>query len=250
MERPYSPGMQLLILLALTISMGFCAQVVFSLALVSANSNGVEVDVLSSPWVLIGGGFCFQLFAHFVSFFLFLRITKQSYKDIISSVQLPIKFWLLLPVVLVICFYTVEFFGWISSSLFESAGAMRYIEDELVWQKKYAEIFTHKDPFRLLASLITLAVMPAIGEELIYRGILFSRLKEATQNHHFAAIVSGIIFASMHSQPVQLLPIAIMGALFAYVYHYTKNIWYSVLLHLLINGLQITAFYFWPNLMT
>jgi len=40
-----------------------------------------------------------------------------------------------------------------------------------------------------------------------------------------------------------------MGAFFAYVYHYTKNIWYSVLLHFLINGLQITAFYFWPDLM-
>lgn len=250
MERPYSPGIQLLILLALTISMGFCAQVIFSFFLVSANPNGIGDDVLNSPWVLIGGGFCFQLFVHVASFFLFLRITKQSFQEILSTTRLSSKYWLLLPVVLIVCFFTVEFFGWISTSLFEAAGGFRFIEDELIWQKKYAEIFTHNDPLRLVLSLFTLAVLPAIGEELIYRGILFSKLREATQNFHFAAIVSGIIFASMHSQPLQLLPIALMGTFFAYVYHYTKNIWYSVILHFLINGLQIIAFYFWPDLMT
>jgi len=249
MEKPFSPGIQLLILFGLIILMGVVAQLVFSFILVSINTAGINDEILDSPWVLIGGGFCFQLIAHFGSFFLFLKFTQQSFREVIQIKPLEGKLVLLIPVLLIVCFLSVEFFGLVSNALFEAMNAHRFIDDELMYQKKIAEIFTHTNPLRLVLSLISLAVLPAIGEELIYRGILFSKLREATSNFHFAALISGIIFASVHQQPMQLIPIAFMGVFLAYVYHYTKNIWYSITLHFLINAVQISAFYFWPEVM-
>jgi membrane protease YdiL (CAAX protease family) len=89
--------------------------------------------------------------------------------------------------------------------------------------------------------------LPAIGEEFIYRGLLQTRLIEATNNLNFSVIVSALIFAAMHFQPVNLLAIAVMGMILGYVYALSRNIWYSVLLHFLINAMQVLQAYCWPD---
>ncbi|MBN4073162.1 CPBP family intramembrane metalloprotease, partial [Crocinitomix catalasitica] len=63
-------------------------------------------------------------------------------------------------------------------------------------------------------------------------------------NLHFSAIISGLLFAAIHQQPLQILPIAFMGAGFAYLYHYTQNLKYTILLHFFVNAVQISSVFF------
>lgn len=249
MEKPFPPGIQILLLFGLTMMMGVLSQVVFGLVLMSFMKDGVGEAAVNDPWLMLSGALFFQLFAHFAAFFIFLRITGLAFRDIIFFQRLKPLMLLALPGLLVVCFAGVEAFSYISYSLFENAGGYSFIEAELQYQQMLTTTFTHTDPLRLVLSIFVVAIVPAVGEELVYRGILFTRLIEATSNVHFSALISGIIFAAMHSQPLQILPIAAMGVALAYIYYYTRNIWYNILLHFLINGVQLLLFYFWPELM-
>jgi len=250
MERQYSPGMQLLILFAIIFGMGILGSSIFILALNSAYPSGLNETLVADPFVNLYGAFVSQLFSHLLGFWIFLRVTKQSFKEVIDMDVLHLKKLLLIPVFLVVCFFGMSFLAEISSAIFEALGSSSVLQNEATRQAETVAQLTHQEPFRLILSLIALAILPAIGEEFIYRGILVKKITEATGNHHFSIIISGIIFGAIHFQPVPLFAIALMGILFGYIYYYTKNIWYSIIIHFLVNALQILAFYIWPNLMT
>ena len=246
MEKPYTPGFQLLILFGLTFLFQIIAQVVFQFVFANYQNNA---EVENDTWVFLGGGLILQLFTHLLAFFAFLRITGLSFSAVIDHQKLDWKKLMVLPIVVVAAILTVSFFTFISSAIFESLEAFNYLDDEKANQQKIQALLTHKDPLLLIYSIFVVGVVTAIGEELIYRGILIKKLFEATYNKHFAIVISGLIFAAMHGHPVQIMPIAVMGIVFGYIYLYTRNIWYTVIIHFLFNTIQIIGVYFWPETM-
>jgi uncharacterized protein len=94
----------------------------------------------------------------------------------------------------------------------------------------------------LLANMLLVAVIPAFGEELLFRGIvqrqLMRRMLPAV-----AIIITGALFSLMHFQIDGFLPRWILGMLLGWVYWRTNNFWVPVLLHFLNNGFQILAQY-------
>jgi uncharacterized protein len=253
MEKPYTPGMQLIVLFALILGMVILSQVIYLYILMAwypgLNENNL-VEAFKNPWVQIGGAFFLQLFAHFLTFFLFLRFMGSRFSELIGAGSLKMKWVALVPFALVLSFLAIGGASVLSEWIFEATGNVRFLEAEMRDQLYMRDLFVHDEPLRLVISLVAMAVLPAIGEELVYRGILFTRLMQATGNVHFSALISGIIFACLHLKPVQLLPIAVMGVLFAYVYHYTKNIWYTIILHFFINAIQISLYYGWPDVLS
>ncbi len=92
-------------------------------------------------------------------------------------------------------------------------------------------------------NLIMIAVLPAIFEELLFRGILQPLFIKLTDNHHFGIIITGFVFGLIHMQIINLLPIAILGILLGYIYHWTKNIWFPIFAHFFFNGLQALVYF-------
>jgi uncharacterized protein len=253
MEKPYTPGVQLIVLFGLILGMVILSQVVYLYVLTAwypgLNENNL-VEAFKDPWVQIGAAFFLQVFAHFLTFLLFLRFMGLRFGELIQAGALKMKWVALVPVALIISFLAIGGASVLSEWIFEVTGNVHFLEAEMQDQLNMRDLFAHNDPLRLAFSLVAMAVLPAICEELIYRGILFTRLLAATNNVHFSALISGIIFACLHLKPVQLLPIAVMGIMFAYVYHYTKNIWYTIMLHFFINAIQISLYYGWPEVMS
>lgn len=97
-------------------------------------------------------------------------------------------------------------------------------------------------PGTYLISLISLAVIPAICEELIFRGIITSALKEKGQ--WFAVILSSVMFAIFHFSPSQLIYPICFGVILAIVYLKTNNIIFPILLHFINNALTLSIQYF------
>lgn len=249
MEKPYTPGVQILLLFGLVIMLGAISQAIFQSIIFSVYPDGIAPDSPAAPWAGLTANLFFHLFSHLTAFFLFLRFTGYKIRGIIFLKPLRILYLLLIPVALIMCFLIIDAFTYLSTWIFEASGNYGFIEAELEHQASIDKTFNHNDPLRFTYSLFVVAILPAIGEELIYRGVLFTRLIEATNNVHFSAIISAIIFAALHGFPVQILPIAAMGAILAYIYYYTRNIWYSVLMHFLINGVQVAIYFFWPGLL-
>ncbi len=97
-------------------------------------------------------------------------------------------------------------------------------------------------PFELGLNLVLLALLPAIFEELIFRGIIFNGLKN-TKGNVFAVVVSSLLFALMHGNLAQFVYPFIMGLIFSMIVLRTGNLLYSMIVHFVNNALVIVFGY-------
>lgn len=89
-----------------------------------------------------------------------------------------------------------------------------------------------KYPMVLL--VVVVCVMPAIGEELFFRGLLFGSWK-LRLGPVKAMILSSLIFGAFHMSLVKLLPTALLGLCFAYITWKSGSIYPGMVLHFLNN---------------
>jgi CAAX protease family protein len=90
---------------------------------------------------------------------------------------------------------------------------------------------------------IAAAIIPAIGEELIFRGALQTLMLKWTGRGHLAVWAAAFIFSIFHFQVYFILPRLLLGAGIGYLYLWSKNLWYSIIVHLINNGLIVTMAY-------
>ncbi len=96
----------------------------------------------------------------------------------------------------------------------------------------------------LLISLLTMAIIPAIGEELLFRGILQNLFHTITQNIHLAIGITAFIFSAIHLQFYGFLPRFLLGALFGYIYWWTKDLSFSMIAHFFNNAFTLLLLFF------
>lgn len=124
---------------------------------------------------------------------------------------------------------------------------MGYFSDALNDQNTNKNILLMTEMNSLQGFAFTFAVMaiiPAVGEELMFRGILQSLLLRMRNNIHFAAVFTGVIFGILHGQPTHFLGLFALGTLFGYLKEWTKNLWIPIVLHLINNGSLLVQMYF------
>jgi uncharacterized protein len=102
----------------------------------------------------------------------------------------------------------------------------------------------------LLINLFIIAVLPAFGEEFIFRGVLMKILKQWTNNAHLAVWLSAIIFSAIHIQFLGFLPRLFLGALFGYMVMYSGSLWVAIIAHFVNNAVAVIAYYFYHNKIT
>ncbi len=90
-------------------------------------------------------------------------------------------------------------------------------------------------------ALLIMAVLPAIAEELIFRGTFLKYLHETTNTVHFAVFVSALLFALLHFSVSQFIPIFVMGLVLGYLYIYSGTIWMPIIVHTLFNSVPVAV---------
>lgn len=83
---------------------------------------------------------------------------------------------------------------------------------------------------------LIVAVMPALCEEMLFRGFLLFHMRPMPAWARVA--VCGILFGAFHLDPVRFLPTAILGVAITWAVLYSGNLLYAVLIHLFNNGLS------------
>lgn len=86
--------------------------------------------------------------------------------------------------------------------------------------------------------LIGVAVMPALIEELIYRGVIYRGFRRFVKPV-WAALLSALIFGIMHMNVVQFVYAFLLGLLFAWVYEAYQSILAPMLMHLAANAFSV-----------
>jgi len=153
-------------------------------------------------------------------------------------------------ITLAIMFTTLPFINWMVSvnEMMKLPAFMKGLED---WMKaseaeaaKLTEVFLDvKSVGGLLFNLLMIAILPAIGEELMFRGLFQRLLKDWLKNIHVAIFISAFFFAAMHMQFYGFLPRMMLGVLFGYLFFWTGSIWVPVFAHFINNGAAVIVSY-------
>lgn len=102
-------------------------------------------------------------------------------------------------------------------------------------------IFTFDSWLEFPLTFLAVAIAPAIGEELIFRGILQKQLERGTGSGWLAVLLTAAIFSAIHLQFAGFVPRFLLGVILGAIYLWTRNLWVPIVIHLLHNGVQVTA---------
>lgn len=147
-------------------------------------------------------------------------------------------YWLTIPILFILLtILNRQFFlinhqldiSFISNSAQESLIYQQAVQDKTV----YAYIGgTWKSYF---TNLFLLALVPAISEELLFRGLIQNLFSKATKNVWAGVSISAFLFALIHWQPLNFLPLFALAFCYGIIAVYTGSLWITMLLHFMNN---------------
>lgn len=91
----------------------------------------------------------------------------------------------------------------------------------------------------LLFNLFMIAFLPAIGEELLFRGVIQRIFTKWTKNHNWGIWISAILFSALHMQFYGFIPRMILGVLFGYLLVWSGSVWLPILAHFINNAFAV-----------
>ena len=95
----------------------------------------------------------------------------------------------------------------------------------------------------LLLAIIAIAVVPAIVEELYFRGTLQKIITDWSGKPFVAIVITAILFSAFHFSYFGFLSRMSLGIVLGLIYYYTKTIWLPILMHFVNNAIGVAALY-------
>jgi membrane protease YdiL (CAAX protease family) len=176
-------------------------------------------------------------------------LMKSSVKKIYGFDQSIDLRMLVLVLVLVLFALPVEnFIGELNQKI-HLPEALSQLEEMMRQMEKTAEkttmAFLKMDgPTDLVLSLFIMAILPAVGEELLFRGVIQKLFSEQFRSPHLAIWVTAAIFSAIHMQFFGFFPRLIMGAALGYLFHWSGSLWYPIIAHFINNAMAVSIAYF------
>lgn len=96
----------------------------------------------------------------------------------------------------------------------------------------------------LLFNLFMVALLPAIGEELLFRGAFQPMFQKLSKNPHLGIWLAAILFSAVHMQFLGFFPRMFMGAAFGYLLMWSGTLWLPIIGHFINNGSAVLIAYF------
>lgn len=116
---------------------------------------------------------------------------------------------------------------------------MRGIEESA--EKMVMAFVSQTEWYALVVNLFMIAFIPAVGEELIFRGVLQRKLGQLFRNTHIAVIVSAFIFSAIHMQFFGFLPRFFLGIVLGYMFVWSGSLWVPMFAHFVNNALAVVV---------
>jgi membrane protease YdiL (CAAX protease family) len=158
-----------------------------------------------------------------------------------------------LPLVAITVFIALFFMGvnapfieWNQNFIFPEALAgleekLKALEETLAQTSAFITKFDSVG--QLLLGLVVVAIIPGIGEEFVFRGLIQNHVYGISKNIHVAIWVAALLFSLFHLQFYGLVPRMLLGALFGYLYYFSGNIIYPMIAHFFNNGFTLVMLY-------
>lgn len=138
------------------------------------------------------------------------------------------------------------------------SGALGYVSYQIPFPKDWKILFDRMENdymkqainlikldngVELFISLSVLAFLPAVCEETFFRGGLQNYLFRSSGKMWLSIIIVSLIFSAIHFSMYGFLSRLALGIILGLVFHYTKILWLSILLHFINNATAVLAIY-------
>jgi len=114
-------------------------------------------------------------------------------------------------------------------------------EDQAAGLTKFLTDFN--SPGRLLVGLVVIAIVPAVAEELVFRGGVQRCLVQWFGSRHVGVWLAAAIFSAIHVQFFGFVPRFVLGLVLGYLYEWSGNILVSMAAHFTQNAFQLILLY-------
>lgn len=191
----------------------------------------VEYEVFINQWLIKGIMYILPSLAFLCSFLYYYKRNNISFNKTIEY-RKNYNAWSIL---LVIALAVVLVFGFTNF-----VGLVDYLYALMGYAPSGDLPIINNTVGNMLISIVLWAAIPAICEELLFRGVIFKGLLDRYKPI-FAMLIGGALFMLMHGSLQQTLYQFILGFVLCLVYYLTKNIFYPMLLHFLNNAVVIVC---------
>ncbi len=152
--------------------------------------------------------------------------------------------------VVVLVFVTapfVNFVGEINSNMVFPewlSGVEQWMKSSEEKAEEITRVFLKVDTYGgLFFNLFMIAFLPAIGEELLFRGVIQRIFTKMTYNHHWGIWITAILFSALHMQFYGFVPRMFLGVLFGYLLVWSGSMWLPIFAHFLNNGVAVITMF-------
>lgn len=253
-QRPFSnadPFLQIIVLFLLcfsgvTIFMFIASGLIEALWGVDFISNaGVLVDYSNPQIIQINR--VLLLFQHIGLFILpsivFALLITTKWKQFLGFRKAALPFAIGSILVMIAAMPAINGLAWINEQI-SLPDALAGLEQSLSGMEDNAAQLTKaitetNSPWIFIFNVLVVAVLPALGEEMIFRGALIPLLIRWTGKRHNAVWISAFLFSAMHMQFYGFLPRMLLGALLGYLFIWSRSLWAPVLAHFTNNALAV-----------
>jgi membrane protease YdiL (CAAX protease family) len=207
---------------------------------------GIESTNASTSWLLVEQGVVSTL-TFIVGAFLYIYLTHKNpiaylgmtptgniWLYIIASIAM----FCIMPLVSATAVWNDSLK--LPQALQELEKLMRLMEDTA--NDFTIQLMSESGAVHLFSALFVMAFIPALGEELLFRGCIQKGLENKIGNAHVAVWITAFIFSFIHFQFYGFLPRAILGVALGYFYVYGKSLWIPIWAHFLNNATSVLAY--------
>jgi len=113
--------------------------------------------------------------------------------------------------------------------------------------EEFMELLSQEGIWALLANLITIGLLPAVAEELVFRGLLQPSIQDGMRHKIGGIVVTALIFSFIHLDFQGLLPRSILGLVLGFSYYYSRSLIWPILIHFIHNGGQVLLSYLYTD---
>ncbi|NND05527.1 MAG: CPBP family intramembrane metalloprotease [Saprospiraceae bacterium] len=175
---------------------------------------------------------------------LFYRIDPGYY----LILDKPVTFqWLLVGVVMLFVSMPLIQYSYVINQMVPLPSWMTQMETET--NTTIQRMLKMERPSILLMNLLLMAVLPAIGEELLFRGIIQKIGYKMLHNPSISVWLTALLFSAIHFQFEGFLPRFLLGLFLGYLFYWTKQLLLPMIVHFVNNATMVLAAYISPESM-
>ena len=125
------------------------------------------------------------------------------------------------------------------------SGVEQWMKDSENSAGKITDAFLHTTTTGgFIINLLMIGLIPAVGEEFLFRGVLQKLFHQWTKNIHFSVVLSAFLFSAIHMQFYGFFPRFFMGILLGYSFVWSGSLWIPITIHFVNNSAAVIVSYF------